>query len=134
MAVLKKGVFWITKPDSVFESAIFLALPCDPSGSFTDTCIDPKLLSKNGAALNHEKVWNTLEKSITGGKKFNYYPRGRVEIRRGKAVIYANQNIVSNDLKGWAVRTFHLTNANGILSVILKADGSNHYQCHLDKK
>ena len=132
MTMLKKGVFWITEPDSVFDSAIFLALPCNHSGGFTDGFVDPRLLSKTGVALNHEKVWNTLDKSITGGRAFHYYPRGRVEIRNGKAVIYANQNIISSELKDWTIQTFHLTNANGISSVTLKADGSEHYKCYLD--
>ena len=55
-----------------------------------------------------------------------------MEIKNGKAVIYANVSIATEDLKNWAITTFNLTNENGIKSVALKADGSEHYKSYLE--
>ncbi len=37
---------------------------------------------------NHRRLWKTLPHSLTGGMSYSYFPRGRVELRHGKAVVY----------------------------------------------
>ena len=69
---------------------------------------------------------------MTHNKTYNYYPRGRVEIKRHKATIYLNPNIATEDVLGFLIEKFGLTSDNGITGVIMKADGSDHYKCHLD--
>ena len=83
---------------------------------------------------NHKKVWSTLDKKLTKGKPFGYYPRGRVEISNGVAKIFHSPHIPQNDLKKWVIDKFNLNNYNGIKKVKLVADGSGHYKCYLDKE
>ncbi len=85
--------------------------------------------SKKGNSYNHKATWEMLKGAITKGKPFDYYPRGRVEIVRNRATIWLNGNILSrvNDIK----RLFGLNGMN-IGEVLIKEDGSKHYECHFD--
>ena len=130
MDKLYRGVFWIK--DAVNLDAIVVKEECDDKGMFLGT-IDNRRLSKAGCNFNHEAVWKTLSRNITEGRPYNYYPRGRVEIRSGRAVIFANANIACNRLISWCADEFNLTKENGIKSISLKADGSLHYLCYMDK-
>ena len=67
-----KGVFWI------IERKI-LAVPYDKKIFYG--------VSRSGDTYIHKKIWNFVRPK--GCKKtYNYYPRGRVEIKRnGKSVI-----------------------------------------------
>ena len=133
MSNLYKGVFWIKDKESIDESSVSIKALCDINGNFIDlSSINPDTLSKNETNFNHQKVWHAFDKKITGNKPYNYYPRGRVEIKNGKAVIYANVSIATEDLKIWAISVFNLIKENGIKAVALKPDGSNHYKSHLD--
>ena len=63
----KRGLFWYVDGE----------LLCFPvSGDETDT-----------VGNNHRRFWKTLPHSLTGGMPYNYFPRGRVELRHGKAVV-----------------------------------------------
>jgi len=105
----------------------------DNTGEFIN--LPPEeLLSKEGMGFNHKSVWATLSKNETENKPYNYFPRGRVEIRNSKAIIYANANIADEKLKHWAIKEFGLTKENGIESILLKTDMSDHYLCYLDKE
>jgi len=95
---------------------------------------DFELLATSGTEFNHQAAWSTLPKRETGNKPYNYYPRGRVEIRNGKAVIYANGNISDDKLLKWAINEFNLIKENGIEKVEIKVDMSNQYLCHLDRR
>ena len=130
---LHKGVFWIKDAESIDECSVCIKALCDKQGNFIDKpSINPDTLSKNKTNFNHQKVWKTLDKRITGNKTFNYYPRGRIEIKNGKAIIYANVSIATEELKSWAISILHLTLDNGIKEVVLKADGSNHYKSYME--
>lgn len=130
---LYKGVFWIKDMESIDESSVSVKALCDINGNFIDlSSINPDILSKNETNFNHQKVWHALDKNITGNKPYNYYPRGRVEIKNGKAVIYANVSIATEQLKNRVISEFNLTKENGIVTVTLKADGSEHYKSYLE--
>lgn len=126
-------MFWIKDTENFDAYSVCIKALCDTRGNFIDkSSINPDTLSKDETGFNHQKVWQTLDKRITDNKPYNYYPRGRVEIKNGKAVIYANVSIATEDLKNWAISVFNLIKENGIKAVVLKADGSNHYKSHLD--
>ena len=38
--------------------------------------------SKSRNNFNHKAEWSKLPKSVTNGQPYNYYPRGRVEIKK----------------------------------------------------
>lgn len=128
---LAKGIFWVKDADNIEDTGIFLDIPCTSDGNALD---NNGLNSKNGTTYNHERTWPLLGTSITGGKPYNYYPRGRVEISNGKATIFANPHIASDELLKWCVDKFNLTAINGIKKVRVVADGSDHYKCYLDKE
>lgn len=126
---LSKGIFWVKDANNIEDTGIFLDIPCTPSGDAFDSSV---LNAKSGTTYNHERTWPLLGTSITDGKPYNYYPRGRVEIANGKATIFANPNIANEELLKWCVQKFNLTEINGIRKVRVVADGSDHYKCYLD--
>ena len=75
-----------------------------------------------------------LNKKDTEGKAFDYYPRGRVEIKHGKAVVYINPNLCTDLIRNWIVKEFGLLETNGITMVTMKPDYSMHYKCYLDEE
>ena len=125
---LYRGIFWIKDIES-FVSVIIKA-ECNSNGFFVNI-LDFNLLAKSGMEFNHQAAWSTLSKRETDNKPYNYYPRGRVEIRNNKATIYANGNIADEKLLKWAINEFNLIEENGIEKVEIKADMSNHYLCQL---
>ena len=131
MDKLYRGIFWIKDIERL--ASVVLKAECNSNGFFI-IVPDFELLAKSGAEFNHQAAWSTLPKRETENKPYNYYPRGRVEIRNSKAVIYANGNIVDDRLREWAINEFNLIEENGIEKVKLKTDMSNHYLCYLDRK
>ena len=127
---LQRGIFWI-KDTEGFSDTVVVKAECDANGVFIELP-NMSLLSRSGEEFNHQAAWNTFPKQKTENKPYNYYPRGRVQIKNGYAVIYANANIISDKLRKWAVGEFNLSKENGINNAILKADMSNHYLCYLD--
>ena len=128
---LYKGIFWITDVADLRGEQLIFRIPVTPEG----VVIDPENLdlnSKNVDNYNHRLLLEGLPSGMTHNKIYNYYPRGRVEIRRHKATIYLNPNIATEDVMGFLIDKFGLTSDNGITDVIMKADGSDHYKCHLD--
>lgn len=130
---LYKGIFWVKDIDNIESTDLYFQIPCDMNGDVDTEAISTSYSSKNSRNYNHENVWKSLKSDMTDNKKFNYYPRGRVEIANGKAVIYSSPYISNDALKNWAIDKFNLTSHNGIKSVRLVADGSDHYKCYLDE-
>lgn len=124
MQKLYKGLFWLS------NKLIVIKAECDTDGNFLEIP-DSCLLSENGKELNHKSAWQTLPKSDTNGKPFHYYPRGRVQIKRGKAIIFTNENALPEieNIK----RAFGLSKENGIVDIKVKVDMSDHYLSEYDK-
>ncbi len=116
-----KGIFWI-KPGG---ELLVLKVKCDSYGNLLED-IPPDMLSKSGGNFNHQNTWNALPKSVTGNKEYNFFPRGRAEIRNGKAIIFTNY--ITEELKQKITDAFYLTAENGIGQVIFKIDNSSHYK------
>ena len=116
-----KGIFWIKPNGELFV----LKVKCDSFGNFLED-IPHDMLSKSGGNFNHKNAWNALPKSITDNKEYNYFPRGRAEIRNGKAIIFTNY--ITEDLKLKIIDAFYLSDGNGIEQVIFKIDNSAHYK------
>ena len=116
-----KGIFWINPNDEL----LVLKVKCDSSGNLLEN-IPHDMLSKSGGNFNHKNAWNTLPKSVTDNKEYNFYPRGRAEIRNGKAIIFTNY--ITEELKQKIIGAFYLSAGNGIEQVIFKTDNSAHYK------
>lgn len=127
-----KGIFWIKDISDFGNSNIYCRIPVDVMGNIREKPeFALELNSKKGDNYNHRETWYELPRDMTEGKPFDYYPRGRVEVRNRKAIIYANPHICNRQLKNWAKKTFNLNTFNGIEKVTIKPDHSQHYQCYL---
>lgn len=122
--MLYRGVFWVRSLSE--RDIVTVRFQSDENGVLTDNCLTAK-------DINHKHLWERLDSVVTGGLPFDYYPRGRVELRRGRALIFCSPHICTVELKSLITERFGLTQENGIKDVILKADGSSHYQCELDR-
>ncbi len=125
MNALHRGVFWVTDIDSA--EMIIVSAKCDTDGNFIIQP-DSELLADNGCEFNHKRVWETFRRS----ESYNFYPRGRVQIRHGKAVIYCNPVLCTDAIAEKVVTAFGLRADNGIKSVRFVADGSEHYDYSAD--
>lgn len=125
---LCKGIFWIKNLDEPGDGTVVFRTPCDPNGN---TIYDPSVpySSADGRSFNHKVSWRTLPKSLTAGKPFDWYPRGRTELRNGVAYLYCNPILCTDALKTWATEMFGLTEQNGVKEIRLMPDHSNHYRC-----
>lgn len=97
---MNKGIFWFLcfvdkDGDLAFTGEILtLLIPCDEEGNPKAA---PSYNSKNGRSNTHKDSWIT----VTAGRKdlrgisWNYYPRGRVEISRGRALVFMNPLILN---------------------------------------
>ena len=120
---MRKGIFWVVIDDEE-TNLISVTAECDVDG----TSIDPDILfsSKSGDNFNHKIEWSRLPRSVTKGKLFNYYPRGRVEIKNGKVKIYINPDVYNDDLKEMIIKLFDLLEHSDKIRVVI--DNSAHYQ------
>lgn len=66
-----------------------------------------------------------MPKAITGGNPYNYYPRGRVEIKRNRATVYLNPMLNQEEIIKKITSEFGLAN---VTDITVKCDGSKHYQ------
>jgi len=95
----KRGLFWYVDGE----------LLCFPvSGDEADT-----------VSNNHRRFWETLPHSLTCGMPYNYFPRGRVELRH----LYP-----SLCTPGIDIRIRHAFSLPDEMQLSLKADGSRHYR------
>jgi hypothetical protein len=130
---LCSGIFWILSDNNDLSERILLIfpIPCDSNGTPKNTH-SVELNSKSGNSYNHKKIWeNEMKSAPYRNKKYNYYPRGRVEISNNKAVIYLNPHINKTVFIDEIKKGFGLA-ASNISEVRVIADGSRHYQCFLD--
>ena len=123
---LQRGLLWVTDIENA--EMIIVSATCDTNGVFTES-ISQEYLSKNGDEFNHRRVWESLHYN----KNFDYYPRGRVQIRNSKAIIFCSPHICTDHIIDEIKRKFGLNQSNGIVSVKIIADGSEHYKCDLDR-
>lgn len=82
-------------------------------------------LSKSGTNYNHKLLWESVRPTDCS-KAFDYYPRGRVEIRKKGAVVFMSPHI-GTEYVPKIMECFDLTEKPRI-----HYDGSRHYRCHLD--
>ena len=120
---MRKGIFWVVIDDEE-TNLISVTAECDVDG----TSINPDILfsSKSGDNFNHKIEWSRLPHSVTKGKLFNYYPRGRVEIKNGKVRIYINPDAYNETVFKLLIKDFDLEECFDKIRVVI--DNSAHYQ------
>lgn len=121
---MRKGIFWCANFDTECPELITVSAACDKNG---DSKEPVRFSSKSGNNFNHRLEWERLDRSITAGRPFNYYPRGRVEIKNGKATVFLNPVINKECVVLRIMDAFELM--TGELNCInIKSDGSSHYR------
>lgn len=121
---LSKGVFWIVED---MRLQYIFPIPCDKNGNIIGLT-EYKLNSKGGSNYNHKLLWAELPKELTHNKPFDYFPRGRVEIRNAKATVYLHPDMNNEKIRKFIVTAFALTEENGISGIRFVSDGSTHYK------
>ena len=125
---LKKGIFWIVDRENLKNNELYLfRIPVDPVGIPCPLTPIPPLNSKHGDHYNHKRTGEEYVSSeFRNGKPYDYYPRGRVEIKdKGKAKIFLNPDIATEEIIAYIVEKFRLQHRE----VKAIADGSKHYHC-----
>ena len=121
---MRKGIFWCANFDTECPELITVSAACDKNGDSKEL---ERFSSKSGNNFNHRPEWERLDRSITAGRPFNYYPRGRVEIKNGKATVFLNPAINKECIVYRIMDAFELM--TGELNCInIKSDGSSHYR------
>ncbi len=122
---LYRGIFWIKEQNPI--KAIVIKSECSSMGEFL-TAPPKEYLADSKDNYNHKNAWKNLDRKLTEGKKFNYYPRGRVEIKNRKATVFVNENVICEEFKKWVKEEFNLIG----IPMRIVADMSNHYLCNMD--
>lgn len=121
---LYKGIFWY---DSMRDKLIVKKVACDQDGSALN---EVEYSSKSGDNFNHKAEWAKMPKSVTGGYPYNYYHRGRVEIKKNKATVYFNPALNTPRIFELIDAEFGLS--SGTILVRTVSDGSSHYEYLVD--
>ena len=121
---MKKGIFWCDSFGRDSPHLIVVSVKCDADGK-SDRPID--FSSKSGQNFNHKAEWQKLSRSVTRGQPFNYYPRGRVEIKNRKATVFLNPIINKECIVSKIIDEFALMSGE-LIGINIKSDGSDHYR------
>jgi hypothetical protein len=133
---LCSGIFWIISDnyDLSDHKLLMFGIPCDSDGNPNNTHTI-ELNSKSGTTYNHKKLWedeikNNSEHRPYNKRDFDYYPRGRVQISHNRVDIYLNSHLNQPRFIEEINQKFGLFK---IPEVRIITDGSDHYQCFLDR-
>lgn len=119
---LGKGLFWLTENDLGTIQLTCCKVLCSPNGE------ELEAENTEREKLNHERVWAALDKNITRNKPYNYYPRGRVEIKKRKATIYLHPIMYDKEVLVQVMAHFGLYRRNGLKDIRIKSDHSKRYR------
>ena len=120
---MRKGIFWVVNDE---EEAVLISVnvECDINGNSLDS--DVAFSSKSGDNFNHKIEWSKLPHSVTKGQPFNYYPRGRVELKNGKVTVFINPDVYNEAVFKLMIKDFDLEGRFDKIRVVI--DNSAHYQ------
>ena len=123
---MKKGIFWCMDKNDVNLYTVSVA--CNSNGIETENVV---YSSKSGTNFNHKTEWEKADKKITGTHPYNYYPRGRVEVKNGRAIIFLNPDINTKEILEEIYRVFELKE-DELKNILIKSDGSHNYGYYMD--
>lgn len=131
---LRKGIFWIPYPDEPEKNDAYLFfIECNSFGNPTMPLTGPGI-AKNGNNYNHKLLWESLSRDLTFGHPFDYYPRGRVEIKNRVARVFLHPSLNTPAIRKYLIDRYHLAVSVGICEQIFISDGSGHYQSKLQNE
>ena len=125
---LFKGIFWIVDKENLENNEPYLfKILTNRNGDVLASY--GELNSKNGDNYNHRLTWETLPKELTHNKPYNYYLRGRIEIKNDTAKIFINPLLNENDILGYIKKEYNLDD-RFVSQIKIIVDNSRHYQSH----
>lgn len=116
-----KGIFWLLDGE-----LLTIKVQCDGDGTPLEAAA---FGAKSGENFNHRAEWARLPKSVTAGLPFDYWPRGRVEIKKGRATVFLHPSLNREPVLRQIRDTFRL---DGAIPVRVVSDGSAHYRCEAE--
>lgn len=117
-----------TNDDKYFHKILPVCVRCDLGGCPLDFA---EFSSKSGDNFNHKIEWEKRF-SKAFGKSYNFFPRGRVEIKNGVIKVFANPIILEDEeAKELIIQTFEIEVVKERIKWI--ADNSKHYS-YIDNK
>lgn len=117
---MNKGIFWLITNRSGEEQLLTVKVSCDGMGT---PLVPVVFSSKSGENFNHQVEWAKFSPRLTQGKAFNYYPRGRVEVKSGKVTVYCHPDLTQPPYRDWIIEEFEIPERSRFV-----ADGSSHYK------
>ena len=122
---MKRGVFWCREHTSQEPELIAVSVSCVAFGAPQETA---EFSAKSGENFNHRAEWEKFGKAVTKGLPFDTFPRGRVEIKNGKATVFLNPDLCREPVIERIVNAFELSTFREQGKLRLVADGSRHYR------
>lgn len=126
-SIIYKGVFWVIDGRVVSEKRL-----CDEFGNLIPD--ESEWLQEDAWSNNHKKIWSKLPRAVTQGKSYHYFPRGRVEIRKKRAIIFLNPCLCHEEMLQKIKTEFRLDKNEALRDILVKADGSSHYKCDYEEE
>lgn len=122
-----RGIFWIIDLDNLENNSNYLfKIETNENG---DAIKYPfPLNSKKGNDYTHSATWSLLPFNLTKNKPFDYYPRGRVEIKHKEVLLYINPILNNVRIIEYLKKEFCLD------KVRIELDFHEHYKCHFDER
>lgn len=96
---LYRGIFWYN-PNK--HSLISVKVKCNENGEALEKTDGFK-------ELNHDVEWAKLPESVTLNHPYNYYPRGRVEIKNNEVTITLNSVLLKLDIQELILEVFEIS-------------------------
>ena len=119
-----KGIFWIVDKEELNNNNEFLIkIKTDCTGAIID--YDLPLNSKKGDNYVHKNTWEDLPYKMTRNKPFDFYPRGRIEIKENVCRIYINPDLNCLEIINYLKEQFDLYSIESIKVIV---DHSTHYK------
>lgn len=117
-----KGLFWLADGE-----LIAYKIPCNANG-WPD---NPQLPynSRKGDSFTHKATWAEAAREqprAVRSKPWNYFPRGRVEVKASKVTVYHNPALSSPEFERTIREAFMLNDEK--LSIRFVPDHSEHYR------
>ena len=123
---MNRGIFWIIDKDDLANNDPYLfKIKTDMDGNVLDH--ELPLNSRNHNNYAHKATWHSLPFNLTHNKPYNYYPRGRIEIRNGVCKIYLNPELNRQEIVRYLLDEFELQEFDQIKVI---EDYSEHYKSH----
>ena len=122
---MRKGLFWVISNIEDEQKLLTYTVICDKNG--ITAAGQPPYNSQKGNSFSHERTWLLVSENMPmkiRKKRWDYFPRGRVEVANGKVTVYYNPIICWPGFQDAVIQEFELSD----FPVRFKPDYSKHYE------